>query len=86
MVMLEYWVNIEDDAVNIEPEYIAKINGYGEGFFIGSNEEFLRRLDYLYQKKNENKEKINYNAAQVLYKDIKFQVNNTVIRTKLIYN
>lgn len=88
LIMLEYWLYIYEDDVNIDCECVNKIYKHGKRFFIEDDEEhtrLIKMLDQLYEKKYYIGEDAGYAAAAKLCYDVRHQLNNTILMTKLKY-
>lgn len=84
LVMLEYWLCIRDDAMELRCECVETIYKYGQNFFDEKNREFLYRLDYLLDM-SKSKDEPGYDAAYMLFMDFEYNLNNSLIKTILKY-
>lgn len=88
LIMLEYWLYFYKEDVNIDCECVNKIYEHGKRFFTEDDEEHTRliqMLDQLYEKKYYTGEDAGYAAAAELCYDVRHQLNNTILMTKLKY-
>ena len=85
LVMLEYWMCMHTEDIDVSCEYIDKINEYGKVFLQEESDEhkqFLQGLDDIYIKRFGSNA---YKAGEELYSDARYHLNNTKIMTKLNY-
>lgn len=88
LVMLEYWMRMQERDTDIDRGFIERIYEYGKEFLqedCEPHELFLQMLDHLYEKKYGNDGRLVYNAAKAVCNDAKYDLNNTIIMTKLKY-
>lgn len=88
LIILEYWIYKHGIQEDINVDLVRMIYEHGERFLekrSDNNQKLLRILDNLYEKKYCKSGDKTYNAAKMLYHDVIYQLNNTMVMTILKY-
>ena len=82
LLMLAYWFYMRDDNIEIDFECTAKIYEYGRHLFI-NEKKYIVDLTYLYKRQYQINDGEKWDQAQILYLDIKYGLNNSLLKTEL---